>query len=268
MNLAHYVTLDPTGNITCLVTRRDARADEREITRMLMDRCEQVAYLEPPVSAGARARVRLMGGEFCGNAAMASACYLARRDGVDAKVEAVYTIDMSGCAQALDCRVRDCGDHWSGTVPMPPVREISRIELDSRAFTVVRFEGIAHIIMPDSPPGDDAAEALLKRAAQLLPEAAVGLIQWNEAEMYMRPLVMVKDAQTMVWETGCGSGSAAVGAYRAYMSASGEVRTRVRQPGGVIEVYAKCDSQFPRDITITGDVRIGAEEALADKAQS
>ena len=57
-------------------------ADEAAITRRLMQECEQVAYLDPPSLPGARASIRLMGGEFGGNAAMASACFLAEKAGV------------------------------------------------------------------------------------------------------------------------------------------------------------------------------------------
>ena len=53
MKSFRYVRLDPTGNLTCLVLDPVEKAEEPGIT------------------------ARLMGGEFCGNAAMASACYLA-----------------------------------------------------------------------------------------------------------------------------------------------------------------------------------------------
>ena len=63
MSEIRYVTLDPTGNITCLVTAMPPDADEAAVTRRLMRECEQVAFLEAPAQPGARARIRLMGGE-------------------------------------------------------------------------------------------------------------------------------------------------------------------------------------------------------------
>ena len=78
MKSYRYVTLDPTGNLTCLVLDPVDPAEEAEVTRQLLGECEQVAYLVPPEKPEAVAGIRLMGGEFCGNAAMAAAAWLAR----------------------------------------------------------------------------------------------------------------------------------------------------------------------------------------------
>ena len=264
MSAVHYVTLDPTGNITCLVTKRPAGADEREITRRLMQECEQVAYLEAPTLPGSRARIRLMGGEFCGNAAMASACFLAVKEGLAPGEEPVYPLEMSGAAGVLACRVRSLADAYEGTVPMPSVREICPAVCDGVPLTAVAMEGIAHLIWDRQPfPDDAAAEALLRRAAALRPEEAVGLLLWDEAAHRMRPLVLVKGSGTLVWETGCGSGSAAVGAYRAYRNGKGAVRTDVGQPGGVIQVSADFAQPVPANLTITGRVRLGRERVFS-----
>ena len=97
MNI-QYVVLDPTGNLTCLVLDRTDPEKEKVITARLMGECEQVAYLEAPVESGSRARIRLMGGEFCGNATMAAACYLAARDGL---TDAEFPMDVSGAEKPV-----------------------------------------------------------------------------------------------------------------------------------------------------------------------
>ena len=104
MSAVRYVILDPTGNITCLVTQASG-IDERRLTRRLMQECEQVAYLEPPTLPGSMARIRLMGGEFCGNAAMASACWLAMKKGLLTPEPVVFPLEMSGVNGLLPCRV-------------------------------------------------------------------------------------------------------------------------------------------------------------------
>ena len=76
MKPARYVILNPSGNLTALVTEWGGAEDEAELTARLMQESEQVAYLDPPSLPGALARIRLMGGEFCGNAAMAAAGWL------------------------------------------------------------------------------------------------------------------------------------------------------------------------------------------------
>ena len=86
MKSYRYVLLDPTGNITALVLDQADPYDERRITRELLKRSEQVAYLEAPKNPGAVAAIRLMGGEFCGNAAMASAAWLIREKAEQNKI--------------------------------------------------------------------------------------------------------------------------------------------------------------------------------------
>ncbi|MBQ6399514.1 MAG: hypothetical protein IJI21_05265 [Clostridia bacterium] len=87
MKSFRYVRLDPTGNLTCLVLDPVEKAEEPGIT------------------------ARLMGGEFCGNAAMASACYLAERDGMRA---GEVLLEVSGAEGPVHCGVRKGEDAWDG----------------------------------------------------------------------------------------------------------------------------------------------------------
>ena len=263
MKPVRYVRLDPTGNLTCLVLDPVTREEERETTRRLMGECEQVAYLEPASLPGSRARIRLMGGEFCGNAAMAAACYLAEQDGVSGGGERTVPIEMSGAPGLLACAVKAGADGFAGTVPMPPVRGIRRMEGEAYNLTAVSLDGIAHLILSGPPfPGDAEAEALLRRLAEQRPEDAVGLLLWDEERETMRPLVLVKGSGTLVWETGCGSGSAAVGAFLAARNGDGTTVTPVAQPGGVIRVNAVCRNGAVESVSISGAVRLGKEKVL------
>ena len=69
---------DPAGNITLLVLTPVSPALRPAAARELLRRhgAEQAGFLVPP-RLGGDCRLEMMGGEFCGNAAMASACYLA-----------------------------------------------------------------------------------------------------------------------------------------------------------------------------------------------
>ena len=263
MKPVRYVALDPTGNITCLVLDPVAREEERETTRRLMEECEQVAYLEPASLPGSRARIRLMGGEFCGNAAMAAACFLAARDGIALGEERTVPIEMSGAPGILACAVQAGEDGFTGTVPIPPVRGICPAEGEGCSLTAVAMDGIAHLILGGPPfPADAEAETLLRNLAEGRSEDAVGLLLWDGERRTMRPLVLVKGSGTLVWETGCGSGSAAVGAFLAQRNGDGTTVTPVRQPGGVIRVTASCLNGKPESLFIEGTVRIGEEHTL------
>ena len=261
MNGIRYVNLDPTGNITCLVLDETAQAERSRVTAALMGRCEQVGYLEKPHGGAASARLQMMGGEFCGNASMAAAAYLARQDG--ACKETVIILEVSGAAGPVSCRVRPASDgSWKGTVEMPPVLEMMPYRAGEYGAELVRLEGIAHLILQDIPLERAEAEAVLLSAAQDLPDPSVGLLQWNSRTKYMKPLVFVRKSDTLVWETGCGSGSTAVGAWLASLQKKAVFSTEVRQPGGTIRVDAEQSAGRILHIRITGNVRIGKTETL------
>ncbi len=278
MSTYRYVRLDPTGNITCLVLDPVPGELKPEVTRRLMAECEQTAYLAEPSRPGARARIQLMGGEFCGNAAMASAAWLAAQDGLRPGGSVRVPLEVSGADGVLDCLVEAGEEEYRGTVDMPRVLEIFPVqsellfsfqkpnalpERDGIRLTAVRMEGILHIVAESRQRlPDEAAEAALRKAAAYFGDEALGLLQWNEADGVMRPLVFVRGSGTMVWETGCGSGSAAVGALRAYRRGSGTTVTRVSQPGGVIKVSAEATEGRSCSVRISGRVRLGPVKTL------
>ena len=259
MSAYRYVLLDPTGNITALVLDPVPPEDRAEVTGRLLAESEQVAFLEGPARAGALAGIRLMGGEFCGNAAMAAAAWLVR-ERLRPGEETVVPLDVSGAEETVECRIRAAEDGFTGTVRMPDILGIRKTETEGFPLTMVRMEGILHMILEGEIPGKEEAEALLRRIAQARPaEKAAGLLQWDGRKM--RPLVYVPGSGSMVWETGCGSGSAAVGAAEA-MKAGRTAATDVLQPGGTIRVTAEVSGGTVRRVWITGRVRIGTESEI------
>ena len=255
MNKFRYVLLDPTGNLTCLVTDPVPEGTRRAVTDLLMDRCEQVGYL---TLTGEVPRLEMMGGEFCGNAAMACAAYLAEKAG--AKGETAVPLSVSGAESTVKCTVRSLSPGlWMGRVMMPPVHGYRPMDLGGRKAVLVSMEGIAHLITEGPPLEKAEAEALLVKTAPALPEEAVGLLQWDGD--FMRPLVLVKNSGTLVWENGCGSGSTALCAYLAL--SRGEKRVAVRQPGGTILAEAEAASGGPVRVTITGSIRFRGEGGVS-----
>lgn len=249
-----YVLLDPTGNLTCLVTDPVPAGMRSAVTDTLMDRCEQVGYL---THSGEAPRLEMMGGEFCGNAAMACAAYLAEKAG--AKGETAVPLSVSGASEAVECSVRPLSPGlWEGTVKMPPVHGCRPVDLGGRKAVLVSMEGIAHLITEGPPLEKAEAEALLLKTAPTLPEEAVGLLQWDGD--FMLPLVLVKKSGTLVWENGCGSGSTALCACLAL--SRGVKRIAVRQPGGTIvaEADIRCDASVR--VSITGSIRFRGEGSV------
>ena len=266
MSPIRYVTLDPTGNLTCLVLDPVPEADRPWVTAALMERCEQVGYLETARHSDAAARLQMMGGEFCGNASMAAAAFLVREGRIPEGADAF--LEVSGARDPVRCRVSRLSDsRFSGTVSMPPVLGITRGRVGLFPAALVRMEGISHVILEDVPLTDEEAESLLFTIAEQLPDPAVGLLQWDSASGFMTPLVFVRDSGTLVWESGCGSGSTALGAHLAMRHGNGITRSAIRQPGGTLCTEVHVARGKILSVLLTGEVRIG-ETALLDTVPS
>ena len=76
--------------------------------------------------------------------------------------------------------------------------------------------------------------------------------------MYKRqPLVYVRPTDSCVWERGCGSGSASIGAWLTQVRGADQC-VSLRQPGGVIQVVTQTDGGARlTSLTITGTVCLG-----------
>ncbi len=257
-----YVRANPTGNSTCLVLSSVKEEDRPAVTAALMDRCEQVGYLEETGAPGHPARLRMMGGEFCGNASMAAGAYLAGKAGLRSGEELRMMLSVSGTEKPVGCRIRAQGTHWEGTVEMPGIPDISSCRPAGKEMICVRMEGIVHLISPQGSFAPREAEHLLRAAAEDLGAPAAGLLQWDARKGYMKPLVYVPGSGTMVWESGCGSGSTAIGAWRAVCRGEGETVTEVRQPGGTILVRTEVSGGRPLRSFITGRVTLDEETRL------
>ena len=146
--MIRYVTLNPTGNLTCLVLDPVAEKDRGRVTNALINRCEQVGYLEAPkIYPGcARARLQMMGGEFCGNATMGTAAWLAMQDGLAIGEKEEIVLEVSGAEMPVFCMVCREIQGWTGRVDMPPVLGTEEIQKDGKMFTAVHMTGMTHLI--------------------------------------------------------------------------------------------------------------------------
>ena len=97
--------------------------------------------------------------------------------------------------------------------------------------------------------------------SELLPDAALGLLQWNRREEAMLPLVYVRKSGTLVWESACGSGTAAAACLDACRNAASRSFS-LRQPGGVLTAEAVWAEGFPRRVFLQGTVRLEPEFPL------
>ena len=236
-----YTVMDPTGNITVLVTSPVPVAEQAGAGAALLAAepdAEQVGFVAVGGAPGGEVSLRMAGGEFCGNAAMSAAALHCLRWGLDA---AAVRVRASGAAApvAVETAMQPGGSYVCAVdMPRPlAVEEVSlALEGTEYRFPQVRFEGISHLILPGDFDRDLAERAAPKWCAQLGAEA-LGLMLLDEAAGRMDPLVWVPAGGSLYWERSCASGTAAVGAYLA-LRAGAEARVSLSEPGGVLSVSA------------------------------
>ena len=269
MNI-EYVKLSPTGNITILVRTPVPRERQAEIAaKLLAPDCvggEQVGYIEPAGIPRARARLQMMGGEFCGNAAMALGALLARDAGLAQGGVFSAKLEVSGADAPISCYILAQDDAWQGAVRMPLPEEITQVDLPAGDSVVraplVRMPGIAHLIIPAGIGiGEDELRRCLPEWNRRIGADALGALLWNAPSSFINPLVYVPSTGTLVREHGCGSGTAAVGCWLA-AAQDKTYEAPIHQPGGTITVRAEISGGKLSGLSITGLVSVVDEGAV------
>jgi len=252
MNISYH-KFNPTGNITLIVESPIERPMQSFIAECLMSRVpdsEQVAFIEPAEDADIA--VRMMGGEFCGNATM-SAALLAAFAGVSSPAR----VRISGADAPITVKLQRTAEaSCSASLSMPLPVSVFDCELitegGSVILPVVRFNGICHIIVSDELSVADAERYISSWCVQLETDA-LGIMFVHGGAQLLRPFVYVRGAGSAVWEGSCASGTTAVAAYCA-MKVKKSVSVTLSQPGGTLSADAEFVLGALEQITLTGSV--------------
>lgn len=244
-----YTLLDPTGNITLLVESAVPEALQPEAALRLMElepSTEQVGFVS---FSDHGVRLRMAGGEFCGNASLCAAALSLDRMG---HTEGTVPVSVSGTEEPVTAFLtRHPDGSWRGTVTMPRPLSVKRERLpDGQSRPVVRFPGIAHVILEETPDRT-SAEALAPLWCEHMGTEALGMMFLDRARQTLTPLVYVPAAGTLFWESSCASGTTAVGAYLS-QETGGPVSLPLSQPGGILEITAGTDGS----LLLGGSVRL------------
>lgn len=255
------IIYDPTKNITLLVVTPVPRNRQAAVAAALLRQkpeVEQVGFLEPASARAARIRLQMMGGEFCGNAAMSAAAYLAEQDQLEIGQSALYLLEVSGAEGLVSCKVERRIHRFRINVKMPlPTRMgTAQLPLRGRVFSIpaIWFPGIVHCIVPSTFLTKGQAEEVIRPLCASLKAKACGILLFDESTSTFDPLVYVASTDTAVWESGCGSGTAALGAYLA-LKKGADNAIALQQPGGLITAAAEICGKQVTGLIIVGKVR-------------
>ena len=264
-----FIKFSPTQNMTILVKTDHAAEKYNHIATRLMSYdnvyAEQVGFIEPTRRPEAAARLEMAGGEFCGNACMALAAHHAAEAGLEHQESMDIMLEVSGTDQLIMCHVKKQQNEYDCQVTMPIPKQIEQrtiryegIEID---MVIIRYAEFIHIVIEV----DDFDDTMKKRAQTLarllgltLGDKLIGILLYQSHSEEMAPLIYVPELDSLIWERGCGSGTASVGAYLAW-SQQRQITQCIKQPGGAIKVVAQWNGAELGSITIEGSVGIVAQ---------
>lgn len=259
-----FIKTSPTENMTLLIETPVPRERQLSVAQRLIAYGsvygEQAGYIEAPQSPPAAKRLQMMAGEFCGNATLSLAAWLAKEAGLSVGETRAYLLEVSGAAGLVRCEITKGETDFFGKVAMPLPKSVGRrsfsLDGEQMELATVEFEGITHIIVSAASWSTERAERAAKAWAAELP-AAFGILLLDEQEYTLQPLVCVQGV-SLIWERGCGSGTSAVGVYLAQKEGR-NVALSLKQPGGIMGVEAEVTDGKITALSMTGRVFIVAE---------
>lgn len=204
----------PSGNATILVDNVDQkiqREDYSSIAATLLQAnqgFEQVGFIEKGNQC--EYRCHMMGGEFCINALRSLALLINEQFG-----KSTFELESSGTKHIFTMEI----EQW---VCINLEKNYKKREIKNNIF-LVELEGIAHFIqtIKKSEWSEQLSKEQLRSMQKEYPlvfedNPAVGLVLVDEFNT-IYPLIYVKDTNTVIFESACGSGTlAAFIAYNKY----------------------------------------------------
>jgi len=227
----NFTKLSPGGNDTIIV-QSPVPADERAtLARTLMSSPyvggEQVGYLTLAPISGIDARLDMMGGELCVNGLRSAATVVASQT---AKTN--LRLASSGTDEIFEfSSVPQKGAYYTSiTLNLNP-----RSKPLGEGTLLVHLDGISHLLCEFAPeatvePLNVFTELRERYDSELALLPAFGIIPFQRRKdgYEIFPVVYVRETDTVIPETGCGSGSVAL----ALSMTDGDGLCSVFQPSG------------------------------------
>ena len=254
MRKIHYHKLNPGGNITALVSETIPRDIYSPLAKMIMKsdpEIEQVGYIEKPQSANVAFRLQMMGGEFCANAARCAAFFWTQE-----KPQSPVKFEVSGTDHMVSAEI-----NRNKVCVILPADFFKQI-YGNNPITV-DLEGIRHVIH-DKNNYQGLTPPDFSIYKEQCPYGALGIlfIKTNHDIIDLDPYVWVRDTETYIHETGCGSGSIAV-AVSIYKSDKKRKEFQIRQPSKKIYHVAISEMNGKlKDIKFFGAVEYVKEDVV------
>ncbi|MDN4871840.1 diaminopimelate epimerase [Bacillus cereus] len=264
-----FIKFNPTQNMTILVKTNHPVIEHKRIATKIMSYdnvyAEQVGFIEESKRQEADAHLKMAGGEFCGNACMALAAFITSKKAPQHNNLTEILLEVSGTDELIVCQVRRELEGYYCQIAMPIPKKIEQKTIKHEGndldIVMVNYHDSIHIVIAVEAISEamrKKAQTLAKSMALTLDTKLIGILLYKSNSNELEPLIYVPHLNSIIWERGCGSGTASLGAYLAWKNQE-EVVAHVKQPGGTITVFAKFHKEEVASLKIEGGVGIVAQ---------
>ena len=256
-----YEILNPSGNITALVTKDYNIEEYKKIANFIMEkdsRIEQVGFLKK-INVNKNKteyKLEMSGMEFCGNASRAFAYYLYKEKYVK---ENEFNILISGYNKPIKSKVEIINNEYYSIIELEfNCKFEDKIEinkLNEKNIYIIKLSGITHILLNmdiftfnENNCLNEAKDIINK--LNFLNKEAVGVIWYKNNKI--NPIVWVKNINSLFYENACGSGSLAFGILYSYLNQSNSNINVIQKNNQSIQIGINVLNNFIISATIAG----------------
>ena len=233
--LLSFTKFSPGGNDTIIVQSEVPGSKRVQIAQTLMSAtylsAEQVGYLSYPKIDGVDGRLEMMGGELCVNALRSAVALLAQKTG-----KRIFRMQSSGSEHILQCESQPNSEGYDISIRLTVKPVMQDLEPNT---TLVGLGGISHLLWEFNTTDVVDPLQIFEEMRQRYHNEfdlldAFGVIPFVHVhdEYKISPVVFVRGTNTIIPETGCGSGSIAL-AILLFIK-TGRKEFSIRQPSGSV----------------------------------
>ncbi|MCC5801672.1 diaminopimelate epimerase [Rossellomorea vietnamensis] len=269
MQEIEFIKFNPTENMTVLVKTKHFMEEYEDIAAKIMAysclNAEQVGFIEEPQMTGTDSRLQMAGGEFCGNACMSLAAFIASGKMLSPDCSTTILMEVSGTDELVRCNVKNVMGLYRCNMTVPKPTKIEKqtwvVEGEELLITMIYYQEAVHAVWETgelNPSLRRKAETLAQSINSSYEVNLVGVLLYDLETGELSPLIYVPDLNSMMWERGCGSGTGSLGAYLAWKQQAC-ISQPVKQPGGEMHVKTEWSAGAITEVKIEGTVGIVAE---------
>lgn len=238
-----YYKVNPGGNITAIIKGNYSQEEKIKLSKIIVKEdpsIEQVGFWVCAKDKNNDGRLEMAGGEFCGNALRCLAMLIKKYTG-----KTKIKLESSGQDDFVEAIIEN---------------KISEIKLPLKDFKCSKnscfLTGIAYFIT-NKETIKSKVKKLLSKEYSNFPASGVISYKKDKNIFSIKPTIWIKDVDTLIEETACGSGTMAL-AYFMYSKYKVE-KFQIKQPSNsIFKVFIKNNK-----ISLSGKILSVEEKFLS-----